>query len=228
MNILLVAEKQSIINIFKQIIAKYDEFKQNNYYFDLVNNVLHENDDVIRIRYVNGEYFQCRTKQPFKALQLDSLDIPAHTFLEYETNKKSNINFSIIDKVISICDYDACGILAFAKYLEDNNISYAEMCTIADLTEQNIYYNLLNTKSFDEIFTQTKNKLIEENFKAEWPRTDNFYKLRQECNMTRKELSTFLNIPYRTIENWEFDINRCPKYVYELILYKLKNEGKLK
>lgn len=44
--------------------------------------------------------------------------------------------------------------------------------------------------------------------------------------MTRVEFSKFLyNIPYRTVEDWEKSRGPKQKYLVELIIYKLVNEG---
>lgn len=48
--------------------------------------------------------------------------------------------------------------------------------------------------------------------------------LRTLANMTQLEFSKFLNIPKRTIENWEGEKRKCPEYVIELIEYKIKKE----
>ena len=48
--------------------------------------------------------------------------------------------------------------------------------------------------------------------------------LRMEAKMTQIALARFFNIPKRTIENWEGDVNKCPDYLLELIEYKLRKE----
>ena len=49
--------------------------------------------------------------------------------------------------------------------------------------------------------------------------------LRVSSKMTQKQFSEYLNIPKRTIEDWENGRRKSPEYVVELIEYKLKNEG---
>lgn len=51
--------------------------------------------------------------------------------------------------------------------------------------------------------------------------------LRRSCGMTQKELSDFLGIPKRSIENWESGERKPPEYLISLIEYKLKGEGLL-
>lgn len=52
-----------------------------------------------------------------------------------------------------------------------------------------------------------------------------FKSLRQESGMTQKAYAEYFDIPQRTIENWESGQRVCPKYLFKLMEYKLKNEG---
>lgn len=52
--------------------------------------------------------------------------------------------------------------------------------------------------------------------------------LRAAANLTQKAFSELLNIPKRTIENWESEVNKPPTYLVELIEYFLKNENYIK
>lgn len=52
--------------------------------------------------------------------------------------------------------------------------------------------------------------------------------LRKLSGMTQKAFAEYFNIPKRTIENWEGDINKCPDYLFDLMEYKLKQEGLIK
>ena len=49
---------------------------------------------------------------------------------------------------------------------------------------------------------------------------------REESGMSRKEFSEWLNIPYRTMQEWELGRRSMPPYVLELIEYKVRNEKK--
>lgn len=51
--------------------------------------------------------------------------------------------------------------------------------------------------------------------------------MRTKSGMTQKAFSDYLNIPKRTIEDWENDRRKPPDYVVELIEYKLTHEGVL-
>lgn len=53
---------------------------------------------------------------------------------------------------------------------------------------------------------------------------DELKKTRKEINITQEGLSKLLEVPKRTIENWEGGTNRPPKYVQRLILEKMRAE----
>ena len=42
--------------------------------------------------------------------------------------------------------------------------------------------------------------------------------------MKRKEFAKYLNIPYRTMQDWELGKSSMPKYVLELIDFKVRKE----
>ena len=48
--------------------------------------------------------------------------------------------------------------------------------------------------------------------------------LRTATGMTQKQFGEYFGIPHRTIQNWEGGQRECPKYLLELMIYKLKNE----
>lgn len=52
--------------------------------------------------------------------------------------------------------------------------------------------------------------------------------LREAAQMSLKDFSSYLNIPYRTMQNWEGNQRKAPEYLVELISYKLKKEGLIK
>ena len=45
--------------------------------------------------------------------------------------------------------------------------------------------------------------------------------IRKACGMTQAEMAKQLNIPLRTIENWDGGQRKPPDYVVELIQYRL-------
>ena len=55
-----------------------------------------------------------------------------------------------------------------------------------------------------------------------------FKELRISSSMTQKEFAAYFGIPLRTIENWERGVNKCPDYLFDLMIYKLKNEKIIK
>ena len=52
-----------------------------------------------------------------------------------------------------------------------------------------------------------------------------FKELRKESKMTQKQFSEYFGIPKRTIESWDMGERSCPKYLLDLLEYKLIKEG---
>lgn len=48
---------------------------------------------------------------------------------------------------------------------------------------------------------------------------------RNEKNMSRKEVAEWLEIPYRTLTNWENGERPCPAYIEKLIVEKILRDG---
>ena len=48
--------------------------------------------------------------------------------------------------------------------------------------------------------------------------------LRTATGMTQKQFGEYFGIPHRTIQNWEGGQRECPRYLLELMIYKLENE----
>ena len=59
---------------------------------------------------------------------------------------------------------------------------------------------------------------------AEIPLSKQFIKIRESSGMNRKEFAEYLNIPYRTMQEWELGRRAMPKYVLELIDFKVRQE----
>lgn len=53
---------------------------------------------------------------------------------------------------------------------------------------------------------------------------EQFRELRASTGMNRKDFSDYLKIPYRTMQDWELGRSIMPKYVMELIDFKVKHE----
>lgn len=52
--------------------------------------------------------------------------------------------------------------------------------------------------------------------------------LRLAAGMNIAEFSNYLNIPYRTAQNWDNGSRQCADYIIELIQYKLEKENIIK
>ncbi len=57
---------------------------------------------------------------------------------------------------------------------------------------------------------------------------ERFIQLRESTGMNRKEFAEYLDIPYRTMQDWERDVRTMPSYVFALIEYKISVEFGLK
>ena len=51
--------------------------------------------------------------------------------------------------------------------------------------------------------------------------------LRAACGMTQKAFCEYLNIPPRTLQDWEAGRRNPPPYLISLIMYKLEKENLL-
>lgn len=49
---------------------------------------------------------------------------------------------------------------------------------------------------------------------------------RKKAGMSRKQLSDWLEIPYRTLSNWETGERACPQYVERLVVEKIMRDYK--
>lgn len=54
---------------------------------------------------------------------------------------------------------------------------------------------------------------------------NDFKKLRELSGMNKTKFAEYFGIPYRSVQNWELEINRCPEYLLKLMEYKLEKEG---
>ena len=52
----------------------------------------------------------------------------------------------------------------------------------------------------------------------------NFKELRQSTGLTLKQFGEVYGIPYRTVQDWEYEKRKAPEWVFELIKYKIENE----
>lgn len=49
---------------------------------------------------------------------------------------------------------------------------------------------------------------------------------RKQVGLNRRELSEWLEIPYRSLSNWENGERECPQYVEKLIVEKILRDYK--
>jgi transcriptional regulator with XRE-family HTH domain len=48
-----------------------------------------------------------------------------------------------------------------------------------------------------------------------------FKNLREQSGMNMKRFAEYFGIPYRTVQNWEAGVNKCPEYLLNLMEFKL-------
>ena len=53
-----------------------------------------------------------------------------------------------------------------------------------------------------------------------------FKKLREQSGMNMKRFAEYFVIPYRTVQNWEAGVNKCPDYLLNLMKFKLDHKEK--
>ena len=51
-----------------------------------------------------------------------------------------------------------------------------------------------------------------------------FKELREQSGMNKTQFAEYFEIPYRTVQNWEAGVNKCPDYLLKLLQYKLDTE----
>ena len=110
------------------------------------------------------------TSEILDKLELKSVDIPDNdrkkTFLIAETMRAygNDAELEHVDEVICACGPFACGILSFAKYMEDHilDFSKAKYVKIFDLTEKGIIDAIFNETSFQEVFDKMKKDVFEQ------------------------------------------------------------------
>ena len=54
----------------------------------------------------------------------------------------------------------------------------------------------------------------------------NIEEARKKQGMSRKDVSRKLGIPYRSLENWEKGLSKCPDYVERLVVAEILRGGK--
>jgi DNA-binding transcriptional regulator YiaG len=222
MKILCILEKMGQKNATLELLKNQINITSIDFVV-VENHVLHLNDKYMLLRKRDNQYFYQRQNMKLEKLQLSNFEIKEDTYL-VQTIQEKPIN-KTYDIIYCVADSDELGILTIAKYLEAQNIKDATYITTS------LFYDVAKKdnkiESFTSIYNKIKNKIILDNFKAPYPRVNDIMKLREQTGMTRTDFSKYFNIPYRTIENWEFDINQCPDYLYELIKFKLISDNKI-
>lgn len=51
--------------------------------------------------------------------------------------------------------------------------------------------------------------------------------IRQSTGLSQAKFCDILNIPKRTLQDWEQGMRQCPQYVAELIAYRIANDSSI-
>ncbi len=172
MKILLVSEKPAHVREFLHVIKQHPTEFPDEYFIDYVKAIRHLNDSCCGFKKIDDVYYSHGSPCSIKPLSLKSLSIPIDTYMESQSdtsryNYKSVTYPNAYDKIISICENDEYGKLAFAKYLEDHNIDFAEPSFIDwfCLTPGIISKKLKEANTpFNEVFEELKDKLNHDNY----------------------------------------------------------------
>lgn len=222
--------KESIQNIVKQ---HPDQF-QDEYYFSPCKKVFHLNDNCVQLRKFNDKiYSMGYENNSLNPLVLKNINIPNDMFL-ISKKKCPHTDLDLLfvpqdmDEIISICRDNNCGVLSFAKYLEENNIDFTNgkcLC-LSNFDENSLLEKLKEVPSnFQNVFNSVKKHLIENNFSSQFPRNKELLYLRVESRMTREEFSNYFHIPVEDIVYFEKNPSAFKEYLYDLMDYKLSKEG---
>ena len=55
-----------------------------------------------------------------------------------------------------------------------------------------------------------------------------YKELREKSGMNMRKFAQYFEIPYGTVQHWEYGERQCPEYLLKLMQYKLENEGVIK
>lgn len=228
MKILIVVEKSSIVRTLEQCLSIHKNEIEHTFEFTTFNPTFHIDNHFLSYRTDEDLNIYCRRElqSDAKWLQLEKAEIPIGTFFQYARSFKK-VNSADYDKIIFMPDYDTGGIFGMQKFAEVNHIEDAYFYKCLDLTEASLIpiFKLEELEKFNDVFDEVYQASKKNNFEADYPRKVDVEKLRKKIGWTRKQFSDYFNIPYRTVENWEFFENQMPEYLYNLIIYKLKNEN---
>ena len=209
--------------------------------------VEHMNEASAHYRRMPDGIYKGGMKTDYKdiAQNVFGLNIPINTFIVEETEPIDEDSISDIknaDKIIlvndSYCEQDKLQKILSCVYYLSKFVSedFSEEDILGKLYMVDISIPVANDDSdkneqpvpLEPLWKETKEELEQRNCEAINPKTRNILSLRMESGLTRKDFARYLSIPYRTIENWEKGINKCPDYVYDLIEYRMETDDVFK
>lgn len=205
--------------------------------------VEHMNDATSHFRrrpdgiYLEGE----KTDYDDIAQCICGLDIPTNTFIAEdigELTKQDAHDILSADKIVIINDtfddeqtkvHRVLAGLYYLSYFISEDFSEEDIFNklYISITLREVIDYMMAKEKFDAaiflkpIWDNMKHDLESRNCAALEPKTRNIFNLRMESGLTRKDFAKYLSIPYRTVENWEKGVNKCPDYVYDLIEFRI-------
>lgn len=120
-------------------------------------------------------------------------------------------------EMLDRCDAsDEVAEIIYSEITLDDKIEELEDAELLNLVFDDIALDQAeSTDGFKEILRDLYDKVYPSDVKSS----------RLMTGMSQKKFSEYFNIPVRTIEDWEAGRRQPPKYVEELILYKVIKEG---
>ena len=185
----------------------YDDKLSKYYYFYIIGNT----KDYELLKKLMGE----------KILTTDFADICNIADLDDNFEEELKDLIDELDKINSCSTKADRKFLYFVKKYDDINI----------LNGMKEYSGHLSSKQREILdtrikFAEGKNEEVMEEFVSDMMSVHVDVKnLRNKTGMNRREFAEYFGMPYRTVEDWENRKSCCSTYLYELMEYKLKNEG---
>ena len=219
-NVLFMIEAENDMDTFQHVIQKY----------------IQQNPGTVFHIISHGHVADIKTcnKKPANAeeLTLSDITIPKDTYVycpepDHEiikTLKQKGLTAVNITKIIFCLNKDdpsdrddmyVNSILAARQYLDANAISIRKAYAIT--------LDAPYPQSFMDLYAKTRYNLMRTDFRSKADTSD-FNKIRSNAGMTINDFAKYLNMPYDLAKRYD-NTDECPKYLLELIRYKLTHEN---
>lgn len=197
--------RYSKANVYSETL--YDDKLNNYYYFYIIGNT----KDYKKLKKLMGD----------KIVTTDFADICNIADLDDEFEEEFRTLIDGLGKANSISTNADRKLLDFVKKYSDINI-------LNGMKEYSGHMSVRQREILDtriKLAENKKNEVMEEFVTNMLSVHIDVKELRLKTGMNRREFSEYFKIPYRTLEDWENHKTCCSTYLYELMEYRLKNEG---